>query len=332
MKKLLALLLTVVMICSLAASTAVAHADSGKTVVLKFAHAVAETLPQHQAFVEFAEAVKERTGGAVQIDVYANSQLGGERDIMEGLQLGTIDFGCVSTAVVANFVPEYYLFDTPFLFSDTESTLKVCDSEIGQGMADKLHSSQGIRQVGFLDIGGRNVFSTKPVETIDDFKGLKIRVMENDLHIALFNAVGAQATPMAFSELYTALQQGTVDAGENSLMGIKGSGFDDICKYISITNHVYGINVLLLGDLAYQKIPEEYRDIVMEEAWNCVLNERVLVGEANQKAISQMEENGCTVYTLDHEALMEKVTPIYDKFADQLPTELIAQAQAMLAE
>ena len=81
-----------------------------------------------------------------------------------------------------------------------------------------------------------------------------------------------------------------------------------------------------------KKIPEEYRDIVMEEAWNCVLNERVLVGEANQKAISQMEENGCTVYTLDHEALVEKVTPIYDKFADQLPAELIAQAQAMLAE
>ena len=300
-------------------------------VTLKLAHSLAETLPLHQAFMEFSETVKERTNGAVQIDVYANGQLGAERDIVEGMQLGTVDFGYIATAVFANFVPDYYLFDAPFLFEDTESILAVCDSEIGENLGKQLEETQGLIQIGFMDVGGRNIFSTKPVETIEDFEGLKIRVMENDLHIALFNMLGAQATPMAFTELYTALQQGTVDAGENALQGITGSGFDDICKYITISNHIYGINVFAMGQQAYNKIPEEYRDIVMEEAWNCVLRERELVAAANESALSEMEANGCTVYTLDHEALVEKISPIYDQFADILPGELIQQVQEFLA-
>ena len=112
--------------------------------------------------------------------------------------------------------------------------------------------------------------------------------MENEVHIALFNMLGAQATPMAFSELYTALQQGTVDAGENSLQGITGSGFDDICKYITLTEHIYAVCPLMISDASYAKIPDEYKDIFMEEAKKCVENERKLVAEQNNQALEDM--------------------------------------------
>lgn len=347
MKKILAIILALSMVFALTAcgskteapqTSTVETGDSTKTaekaadpVVLKLAHGLAETLPLHQAFMEFADAVNEKTDGAVKIDVYANGQLGAERDLVEGMQLGTVDFAYIATAVLANFVPDYYLFDTPFLFADTESILSVCDSEIGETLGKQLRESQGIIQLGFMDVGGRNIFSTVPIETLDDFNGVKIRVMENDLHIALFNMLGAQATPMAFTELYTALQQGTVDAGENALQGITGSSFDDICKYITITNHIYGINVFAMGEEALEKIPEEYRDIVMEEAWNCVLRERELVAAANENALEEMKANGCTIYTLDHDELVAAISPIYDQFSDTLPTELIEQVHEFLA-
>lgn len=304
---------------------------SGETIVLKLGHSLSETLVAHQAMQEFADKVAERTNGAVKIDVYANSQLGGERDMVEGMQLGTVDIAYVSTSVLANFVPDFYIFDGPFLLN-SDNIWEVCDGEIGTNLGEQLSSSQNIRLLGFMDVGSRNIFSTKPVRSIDDFKGIKIRTMENEAQIALFNMLGAQATPMAFSELYTALQQGTVDAAENSLQGITGSGFDDICKYITLTEHIYAVNAFCIGNNSFEKIPEEYRDIFLEEAAACIENERELVGAENEAAVDDMRANGCEIYEIPHEELVAATEELYTQFADTFPAELVEQIRSISVE
>ena len=345
-KRILAIVLAFALISALAltgcgttAAPAAGNTDAApaaeakaEPVVLKLSHSLAESLPAHQAFLNFASNDEEKTNGAVKVDVYANAQLGDEREVFEGMQLGTVDFAYVSTGVVANFVNDFHLFDAPFLFADTDSAFAVCDSEIGQQLADELESTQNVKLIGYMDVGGRNIFSTKPIKSSDDLKGRKIRVMENDLHIALFNTLGAQATPMAFSELYTALQQGTVDAGENALQGIVSSGFGEICKNIAITNHIYAINIFGMGVKTLDKIPEEYRQIVLDEAWNCVLEEREMIAEANASAVDALvNDYGCEVVTIDHDALVEAVQPVYEQFKDTLPQDLITAAQEYLA-
>lgn len=295
-------------------------------VTLKLGHSLAETLVAHQAMQEFTDSVYEKTNGAVKVDVYANSQLGSERDMVEGMQLGTVDMVYASTSVIANFVPDFSIFDAPFLIN-SDNVWKVCDGEIGEQLSQELLDTQKIRLIGFTDVGARDIFSTKPVKEMKDFSGLKIRVMENEVHIALFNMLGAQATPMAFSELYTALQQGTVDAGENSLQGITGSGFDDICKYITLTEHIYAVCPLMISDASYAKIPDEYKDIFMEEAKKCVENERKLVAEQNNEALENMKSNGCEIYEIPHEELATAVSGIYEQFSDTFPQELVKKIQ-----
>ena len=242
------------------------------------------------------------------------------------MQLGTVDMVYASTSVIANFVPDFSIFDAPFLIN-SDNVWKVCDGEIGEQLSQELLDTQKIRLIGFTDVGARDIFSTKPVKEMNDFSGLKIRVMENEVHIALFNMLGAQATPMAFSELYTALQQGTVDAGENSLQGITGSGFDDICKYITLTEHIYAVCPLMISDASYAKIPDEYKDIFMEEAKKCVENERKLVAEQNNEALEDMKSNGCEIYEIPHEELATAVSGIYEQFSDTFPQELVKKIQ-----
>lgn len=334
MKKLIAFSMIVVLSGTLVITGAFAGGAGDKStqpVVLKLSHSQAEDLVIHKVSVSFANAVKERTNGAVKIDVYSSSQLGGERDNVEGLQLGTVDIAYVATAVIANFVPNYYLFDAPFLFADTDSAMAVCDSEIGKGLGQELHNKLKIRLLGFMDVGGRNIFGTKPVRTISDLRGTKIRTMENNLHMAVFNMLGAQATPMGWNEVFTALQQGTIDAAEQALFGITGNRFYEICKYIAISNHIYGVNVFIMGDPAYNKIPPQYRDIVMEEAWKCVVLERKMAREANEEALGILKANGCEISTLNHDELVSRVSPVYTQFASTLPLDLIAKTQALLA-
>lgn len=314
---------------STAASTGGTDAAGEPELVLKLGHALSEQLVLHEAMVSYAEKVYERSNGRIRIDVYANAQLGNERDMVEGMQLGTIDIVYAATSVVANFVPSLSIFDGPFLFRDADHLFKVCDGDIGKGLTDEIKETQNLITLGFMDTGARHIFSTKPVRTMDDFSGLKIRTMENELQTTLFNTLGAQATPMAFGEVYTALQQGTIDAGEQPLQGITGSGFDEICKYVSLSGHVYSPNLFLLGGASYDKIPDDLKEMVLEEGWNACLLQRQLVGDANDGALDQLIANDVEIITLDHEELMAKAQPVYEQFSNLLDPDLVEQIKAI---
>ena len=168
----------------------------------------------HKGALAIAEEVNKATGGRITIQVFAGGQLGNERDMYEGAQMGTIDMFTASNAVLTSFIPEMAVLDQPFLFETADEAHRVIDGTVGTLIAEKTEE-QKIHTVGWMDVGFRNIFSTRPVTSLEDMKNLKIRTMENDLHIAAFNAMGAIATPMASGDVFTGLQQGTIDAAEN---------------------------------------------------------------------------------------------------------------------
>jgi len=186
-----------------------------KPLSLKLGHAVAPVHPYHLGAVKFSELVAQRTGGKVKIDVYPSTQLGNERDMVEGLQLGTIDLVVTSTGPVGGFVPKMFVVDLPFLFRDRDHAYKVLDGPIGRDLLSAL-SAKSIRGLAFWENGFRQITNNlRPIEKPTDLKGVKIRTMENKVHLAAFRAFGASPTPMAWSEVYTALQQRTIDGQEN---------------------------------------------------------------------------------------------------------------------
>ena len=205
-----------------------------KQVVLKLGHAVAPEHPYHLGAVRYSELVAQRTKNKVKIDVYPSTQLGNERDMVEGLQLGTIDLVVTSTGPLGGFVPRIFVVDLPFLFRDREHAYKVLDGSIGRELLDAF-SAKGIRGLAFWENGFRQMTnSVRPIEKPEDLKGIKIRTMENKVHLSAFRAFGASPTPMAWSEVYTALQQKTIDAQENPIAIIYFQKIYEVQKYLGL--------------------------------------------------------------------------------------------------
>ena len=188
----------------------------------------------HKGALAIAEEVEKATEGRIKIEVFAGGQLGNERDMYEGAQLGTIDMFTASNAVLTSFIPEMAVLDQPFLFNDADEAHRVIDGQVGQLIAEKT-AAQGVHTVGWMDVGFRNVFSTRPVETIEDFKGLKIRTMEAPLIMSTYSAWGANPVPVDFSELYSSLQQNVVDGQENPYLTISDMRFYEVQKYMTIS-------------------------------------------------------------------------------------------------
>src|SRR5699024_6861691 len=198
------------------------------------------------------------------IKAYPSSALGGERQVIEGLQLGTIDLAIVSTGATLNFVPETGVFDIPFLFRDLEHARMVMDSDIGDEMLAKF-SEHGLQALAWGEQGFRHLTNNKrPVEEPADIKGLKIRTTENPVHTAAFRELGVQATPMAWPEVPTALQQGTIDGQENPLSVIVSTKMWELQKYLSLTAHVYAPAVVLVAPSVYNRLSEHDQALFRE--------------------------------------------------------------------
>ena len=211
---------------------------------IRVGHVLAPTHPYQLGLEKFSELVSEKTGGKVKVEVFHSSQLGNERDLIEGLQLGTVEMCIVSTAPLSNFTTQFNVFDLPFIFSETQKTREILDGPIGQEILDTL-DAQGIVGLCYFENGFRNVTNNvRPITKPEDLKGLKIRTMESPIHMASFRAMGANPTPMALGELFTALQLGTVDGQENPLAIINTSKFYEVQKFLSITEHFYALRVL----------------------------------------------------------------------------------------
>lgn len=286
--------------------------------VIKLAHVVNENDGFHLAALKFKELVEKRTEGKVKIEIYPNAVLGDERTLVEGMQTGVVDMGIVTNGPIANFLPEIAVFEMPFLFSSPEEVYKTLDGEVGQEVLDKLETIN-IKGLAYAERGFRNLTnSKKPVTKPEDMKGLKIRVMENPVYIETFKALGANTSPMAWTEALTALQQGAIDGQENPINVVYSFKLYETQKYLTETMHTYSPATIMMNKNLFASFSEDTQKILAESAKEAAQYEREKNAEQMEEQLKALKENGMEIVdNPDIEAFREKVKPVYEKYGSQ---------------
>ncbi len=245
-------------------------------VQLTFASAYAPDDHQTLALEEFARLAEVYSDGEVQIDVAAGGVLGGERDVAEGIQIGTVD-GAILGGILQNFDPAMAILEFPFLFRNTEHVNAVMQGEVGQQIRQRLVEQTGIRALGYVMRTPRELTTLEPVETLEDLRGMQIRVPEMQAHLETWRALGANPTPIAFTEVYNALQQGVVDGQENPIGVIYANGFGEVVDYLAWTDHLVGFMLITISDDVFQGLTPEQQDALVQAAEDArVYNDRLL--------------------------------------------------------
>jgi tripartite ATP-independent transporter DctP family solute receptor len=263
------------------------------------------------------------TKNKVKVDLYPSTQLGNERDLVEGLQLGTIDLVVTSTGPVGGFVPKMFVVDLPFLFRNREHAYKVLDGPIGKDLLAAL-SAKGIKGLAFWENGFRQITNhVRPIDKPEDLKGIKIRTMENKVHLASFRAFGASPTPMAWSEVYTALQQKTIDAQENPIAIIYHQKIFEVQKYIALTGHFYSPALLLMSEKTFTGLSKNVQKIMTDIALECATYERNLLRDSEAKQLSELKAKGMQVTTPDKKPFQDAATSVYKEFEPQFGKEMV---------
>ena len=298
---------------------AAASAAFAAEFTLKLGHIADPQNPYAQGAVKFAELVKDKTGGAVEVQVFPSSQLGNQRDLIEGLTFGTVDMTLTSTAVLGNFLPEAAVFDLPFIFRDIPHAYKALDS-VGMDICKPLEK-RGIKVLSMWENGVRHMTNNRnPIRKPEDMKGLKIRVMEQPIYIEMMKILGASPTPMAFGELFTAMQQGVVDGQENPAAHIFTSRFFEVQKYISLTAHTYSAEPLLVAMGVWSKLPENHRKAIQEAADEARDWQRDLCRQLENQYWDKIRESGKSEINddVDKAAFMEATKPVWAMFEEKL--------------
>lgn len=329
MKKNLALALVVVLMlttlvgCGGDKAAVAPTPNEFKPVTMKLAHVNNLDHPYQLGAELFKELVEKGTNGDIKIDIFEAGTLGNERELIEQCAMGSTEFIVVASAPFANTVPEFLAFDLPFIFRDRAHAYNVLDGEIGQGILDKMDGT-GIVGLNYWENGFRHMSnSVREVKTPADAKGLKIRVMENEIYLATFNALGALPTPMAWSEVFTALQQKTIDGMENSPSIYATSSLYDVQKYYSLTGHFYSPAVFGVNEEVLNGLPEEYQKVILSAADEARDYERKMHEELDIKSIEVLKEKGMIITEVDKKPFIDAVQVVYDKYSEQIGQELI---------
>jgi len=297
--------------------------------VIKLGHALNAEHPVHRAMVYMAERIKEKSNGKMRIDIYPSQQLGTERELVELLQIGSLGITKVSSGVIEGFVPVHKVFGLPYLFRDENHRFKILEGEIGKQI---LMSSEKywLRGLCYYDAGSRSFYSkSKPILHPADLAGLKVRTMESPTAVRMIQQMGGSATPIAWGELYTALQQGVVDAAENNPPSFYLSRHYEVCKYYSLDEHTSVPDVLLISTIIWDDLSPQEQQWLQEAADESEQYQKQLWREACQVALDEVQKNGVRVYYPDKVPFGEKVRDIYEGYRDQ--PELYAIIQKIRA-
>lgn len=282
---------------------------------------------------EFAKSIEEKTNGGVKVTIHFNGVLGGDRQATEGMQLGTIECGITTTSTLGTFDPKFNVFDLPFLFKDYAAAYKAMDGELG-AMLEEACLNQGLRVLAWGVNGFRSISnSRKPVEVPADLAGLKIRCMENPLHVSTFKALGANPTPMSFSELYTALSQGTVDGQDNPPILTYSSKFYEVQKYYSLTQHVFTVVPLVMSENFFQRLPKEYQEVVLAAGKQYEAEVRSATEQVESEIIEELKKTDMAVNAIsdeNHKLFVEATAPVYAEAEKIMGKDIVGAARACL--
>ena len=303
-------------------ATTSTEAEGNKTTI-RIAYTLSPESHYHKGLEKFAELVKEKSNGDMEVELFHSAQLGSERDAVEGVSMGTLEATLSSTGPLANFAKKFMVFDLPFIIQDRDTAFKALDGKMGDEMLASLED-KGIKGFGFWENGFRMLTnSKKAINSPEDVKGLKIRLMENPVHMATFKALGAQPVPMPFGDLFTALQQKTVDGQENPLVIIDTSKFDEVQDHVALTGHFYSPAVFMMNKEFFAGLSPEAQNIITESEKEARAWEREYCINLEKELVGKLKEKGMQVSTPDKKAFQEATKTVYDQFKDEIGEDLI---------
>ncbi|OHB51479.1 MAG: C4-dicarboxylate ABC transporter substrate-binding protein [Planctomycetes bacterium GWF2_42_9] len=295
-------------------------------VVLKLGHGLDVVHPVHRAMVFMADRVKEKSGGKMIVQIFPNEQLGTEKECIESLQLGYMAMTKTSTAAMESFVPKMQVFGVPYLFRDSDHFWSVVRRPIGKNLLLE-GENKGLRGLCYYDAGARSFYAKKPINTPQDLKGLKVRVQNSMMSVKMIQSMGGSPTPVSWGELYTALDQGVVDAAENNPPSICTARHYEVCKYYSLDEHTRLPDMLIISTKVWDSLSPENQNILQQAADESVEYQREIWAEAELHDMKTMVDAGVKIITPDKELFRKSVKSVWDNFANTEIGKLIQEIQ-----
>ena len=302
-----------VLVATLLSATALA-AFAQSAVKLTLGHGAAPGNPRHEASVKFAEVVKAKTNGRIDIQVAHSAQLGDDAAMVTAIRTGALDITANSQGAVAAAVPEYAAYGMPFMFSTPAQAFKVLDGPLGKELADKS-AEKGMVVLGYWDNGIRHMTNSKrPINKVEDMKGLKMRTPPDAVLVDIMQALSADPQQIKFAELYVALQQGVVDGQENPLVNIHASKLYEVQKHLALTSHMFQMTPLLISKRTWDRLSEADRKVMQEAATEATALQRKLSQEADDKLLADLKSKGVQVTTVDKAAFAKATSKVDEKW------------------
>ncbi|MCR9227925.1 MAG: TRAP transporter substrate-binding protein [Flavobacteriaceae bacterium] len=321
-------LTAIVLLCTL--FFALGCEENGSIRTIRLAHGLDINHSVHRAMVKMGEGLDSVSKGRLRIEIYPNQQLGTEREILELIQLGSLDMTKVSVATLENFAPKTRILGLPYLFESREHAFEVLDGPIGQTLLDNAEEFR-LKGLGYYDAGFRSFYTEHaPVTAPDDLKGLKIRVMESITAMDMVKSLGGSPTPISWGELYTSLQQGVVDGAENNPPSFYLSKHYEVCPYYSLDEHTFSPDVLIVGTRFWDVLSDQEKDWINKAVKKSLRHQRKLWAESEAEALKKVQEAGVEVSYPDKQPFVEMTKEMYRAYeGDQELNNMIQQIKTL---
>lgn len=306
--------LTRALFIAFALSAAVPLSAQAQVTKLTLGHGAAPDNPRHQAAVKFAEVVKAKSAGRIEVQVAPSAQLGDDAAMVTAVRTGALDMTANSQGAVSVAVPEYAAFGMPFMFSTPDQAFKLLDGPLGQELAKKT-AEKGMVVLGYWDTGIRHMTNSKhPIAKVEDMKGLKMRTPPDAVLVDIMQALGAQAQQIKFAELYVALQQGVVDGQENPLVNFHASKLYEVQKHLALTSHMFQMTPFLMSKRSWDRLPEADRKVLQEAAAEATQLQRKLSADADAKLLDELKAKGVQVTTVNKAEFASATAAVDEKW------------------
>ncbi|RIV68272.1 TRAP transporter substrate-binding protein [Flagellimonas aequoris] len=309
---------------------AISCQEVGSIKTIRLAHGLDVNHSVHRAMVKMGEDLENISGGKLKIEIYPNQQLGTEREILELIQLGSLDMTKVSVATLENFAPKTRILGLPYLFESRKHAFEVLDGPIGQALLDNAQQFR-LKGLGYYDAGFRSFYTEhEPVNSPDDLKGLKIRVMESVTAMDMVKSLGGSPTPISWGELYTSLQQGVVDGAENNPPSFYLSKHYEVCPYYALDEHTFSPDVLIVGTQFWNQLSEQEQKWVNEAVKRSLEHQRKLWAESEAEALQAVQKAGVKISHPNKEPFIQLTKEMYKAYeSDEELNNMIQQIKSM---